>query len=652
MMGSSRAREASSERFRTDSSGKEKRRSTIFSVFSSSSRKSTGGRSTVTTDTSVESSPTLKHFPHNTSSNRESSGSQISASQLQIPFLDESRRLNSSRGSPSLPTSPRCSHPSSPSEYSRHRTHHPTSPTSAPSVPFPPMNTQTKVSPSTRPSQKFLSQMPLSLALKTATVATTLPVVQAAGPQDGAPPSKVRQFLFGSRDKPNAAGPRSYEFGGRSTYVLVHGSILRYHSAFGDDLKNTATPDTTHFLNTSSIVCVTDAVQGFKWVLEIRTWSKGMGIKSPIKKTKSTKNLKDRNVDLTRAPWGVVDGMQAWYLIFETPNLMTEWMTLVRAAVAEIKDREARGEKSPKTPKSSKTPIKSPSKNSKHIKSPRISSPTSSVTESLPSSPSSSRKSFLTNGLSNRSSLIENNSSEEKVSGSPTELDAGIALRRRSRQPSAQDIALTAFRISAYEDDLANFVPPTAAQETVPDIRLPSESGVEHHHPPALTPNLSHYAQKRASIISLQSRLSSLSSGPRSPNVGAISPTSSPQPTGSRRRRTLRRTYSGESSKTTGSWKHLQSLPPPYPPPTGPLPVPPLPNYLTSGFGSDLFAKRDSIMYDQRESTILGISPVFETDTPKTLRDVTPRSSPHVESSATTDSLNSVENMMYSVKVA
>src|SRR5579859_2471925 len=386
-MSSSRAREASSDSLRTDSSGKEKRRSTIFSIFSSSPRKSTGGRFSVTADTFVESSPTLKHFPHNTNDKRESSGSRISASQLQIPFLEESRSSNSSRRSPSVPTSPHRSHPSSPSDYSRHRTHNktPTSPTSAPSVPFPPVNTQTKVSPSTRPSQKFLSQMPLSLALKTATLVTTLPVVQAAGPQDSAPPSKVRQFFLRSKDKPNADGPRSYEFGGRSTYVLVHGSILRYHSAFGDDLKNTATPDSTHFLNASSIACVTDAVQGFKWVLEIRTWSKGMGIKSPIKRTKSTKNLKDRNVDLTRAPWGVVDGLQAWYLIFETPNLMTEWMTLVRAAVAEIKDREARGEKSPKTPKSSRTPIKSPAKTPKHIKSPRISSPTSSVTESLPS---------------------------------------------------------------------------------------------------------------------------------------------------------------------------------------------------------------------------------------------------------------------------
>ena len=225
-------------------------------------------------------------------------------------------------------------------------------------------------------------------------------------------------------------------------------------------------------------------------------------------------------------------------------------------------------------------------------------------------------------------------------------------MRRRSRQPSQQDIALTAFRISAYEEDLADFIPPVSIEAT-PDIRLPPDSGMEHHHPPALTPNLSHYAHKRASIISLQSRLSSLSSGPRSPNTSTASPTSSPTPNHSRRRRTLRRTHSGESSRTTGSWKHLQALPPPHPPPTAPLPVPPMPNYPHSGFSSsDLFGKRDSLVYNQRESMILGISPVFETDTPKTLRDVTPRSSPHIESRSTMESMDGVENVMYSVKVA
>lgn len=651
MMSSSRPREASSESFRTGSAVMEKRRATIFSIFSSS-RKSTGSRSSVTTDSSVENSPTQKYFPHNTKGNRKSSGSQISASHLQIPFLEEPRRPHSNIALSTSSTSPHRSHPSSPSDYSRHRSHHriTASPTSAPSFPFPPMDTQAKVSPTTRPSQKFLSQMPLSLALKTATIATPLPVVKTTA-QDGAPPSKVRNFFFGSKDKPNATGPTTYEFEGRSTYALVHGSILRYRSAFGDDLKTSAIPDSTHFLNTSSIVYVTDAVPGFKWVLEIKTWFKVTGIKSPIKKSKSAKNLKDRNLDLRTAPWGVVDGLQAWYLIFETPNLMTEWMTLVRAAIADIKEREARGEKSPKTPKVLKTPIKSPSKPPTYIRSPRISSPTSSVTESLPSSPSSSKKSFLTTGRSNRSSLlIENNSSEEKIAGSPSNLDAGVALRRRSRQPSQQDIALTAFRISAYEDDLASFVPPVP--ETTPDIRIAPETPTEHYHPPTLTPNLSHYAQKRTSIISLQSRLSSLSSGPRSPNITSLSPTSSPRPTSSRRRRTLRRTHSGESSKTNGSWKYLQSLPPPHPPPTGPLPLPPLPTYTHTGYGGDLFTKRDSLIYDQRESMILGISPVFETDTPKSFMDVTPRSSPHKENSANISNLNGLENTMCTVKVA
>jgi len=46
----------------------------------------------------------------------------------------------------------------------------------------------------------------------------------------------------------------------------------------------------------------------------------------------------------------------------------------------------------------------------------------------------------------------------------------------------------------------------------------------------------------------------------------------------------------------------------------------------------DLFSD-DVVGFSQRESLILGISPVFETDTPKTLQleDSTPRLSPKVE---------------------
>jgi hypothetical protein len=636
------------------SSGREKRMSSIFSMFtSSSSRKSVASnrsnRSSLTIPTSVEPSPTDPHFPHR--DNRQSAGSQISTSQQQIPLVESTRRSQYNKNSPTSP------HPPSPSHHRRNKMA--PSPTSAP---FPSINTQTRICQTTRPSQKFISQMPLSLALRTATIATPLPVIKAADSSQDKETGK-RFGLFKSTPKP-VASPRNYEFDGRSTYALVHGAILRYHSAFGAHPNEQATPDGTHFLNGGSIVCVTDAIQGFKWVLQIRTTSaKGHGLRSPLKVQKSTKNLRDRYIDLTRAPWGIVEGVQTWYLIFETPNLMTEWMALLREEVLDIKDREAKADKSPgKTPKSMRsTPtIKSPSK-SMGVKSPRMSSPTSSVSESLPSSPSSSRKSFLgregmgstRNSIvdilqSKRSSLIENG--DDSRGGSPSNA-LGESVQRR-RQPSQQDIALTAFRISAYEDDLTSFVPPSASEGSTPEVRVTSpssrsESEHSHSHHTALTPNLSHYQHKRASIISLQSRLSSLSSGPRTPNTNGISSSSS-SPSPNRRRRALRRTISGESSNTNSSWKHLQNLPPPHPPPTGPLPIPPSQsNYLaTSNFATDLFSPRESI-YDNRESLILGISPVFETDTPKTLRDMTPRGSPVVEQA--TIGFSGVESMGFKI---
>jgi hypothetical protein len=162
---------------------------------------------------------------------------------------------------------------------------------------------------------------------------------------------------------------------------------------------------------------------------------------------------------------------------------------------------------------------------------------------------------------------------------------------------------------------------------------LKSDAEPAHSAAPP-TPNMSHYANKRASIISLQSRLSSLSSSPRTPRT-TVSPSASPNPP--RHRRTLRRTISGESSRTSTSWKHLQNVPPPHPPPTGPLPTPPSqPNYITRSAltGADLFSSDgESLSYDPRESMILGISPVFEADTPNTLLPATPRSSPRIEPS-------------------
>ena len=48
---------------------------------------------------------------------------------------------------------------------------------------------------------------------------------------------------------------------------------------------------------------------------------------------------------------------------------------------------------------------------------------------------------------------------------------------------------------------------------------------------------------------------------------------------------------------------------------------------------ADLFSGRRVVDIHSRESMILGISPLFEKDTPKTLLDVTPLSSPIVDPS-------------------
>jgi hypothetical protein len=492
--------------------------------------------------------------------------------------------------------------------------------------------------------------MPLSLALKTATLASHLPVVKPANLPPDQQSSTMRRRIFGSRIKPTTS-PSTYELAGRSTFALVHGAILRYHSAFGDDQNGNATPDNTHFLNATSIVCVTDMIPGFKWVLEIKTKSKGHGIRSPMKKSKNSKSLVDRRVDLSKLPWEVVDGLQAWYLVFEGANLMAEWMTLLRGAVADIKEREIKADKSPaKTPKS-KGSAKSPAK----AKSPtQIDSPTSTVTESLPStSPSSSRRSFLRGSVegsfSNRNSLVEPRNSISEVQSTSGRSNSSVPEEGtaipRVRQPSQQDIALTAFRISAFEEDLASFIPPTLTEQqssSTPELHISTISlnstSEQCHSAPSLTPNLSHYSHKRASIISLQSRLSSHSSGLRTPYT-AISPTSSPTP---KPRRTLRRTISGESAKTNTSWKLLQSLPPPHPPPTGPLPIPPQSNYVAKGLNEGLFSR----------DVVMGVSPVLERDTPREVVRRTPRSSPYVGSPPENDVLGSINMLTGSVKTA
>jgi hypothetical protein len=614
----------------------QRKKYSIFSLFSSSpSRKITSARSDMSLS-SPEISPTHASFLKATGR----TGSGSSTYGHQSPSTDgPSRRtgFSSTRKTPPNWT------PTTPISISSPASHHQSislSPTA--SSPFPSIDTKTRVSPTTRPSQKFLLQMPLSLALRTATITTQLPVIQAATSQADNPTGKKYKFLFGATYKPTAS-PNDYELGGRSTFALVHGAILRYHSAFGDDPDVNATPTSTHFLNGSSIVFVTDAVQGFKWVLEIKTWSKGHNMRSPIKRAKSSKDTRDRNVDLTQAPWAVVDGVQAWYMIFETPNLMTEWMTLLRVAIADLKSRDTKSEKGAlKTPKSVKSPSKE--KEPKYVRSSEASSPATSSSESLPSSPSSSRISFIGRSidgfLSKRNSVVDTALDEHSATTAFGRSLQHIAVGEsppppRRRQPSQQDIALTAFRISALEEDLAAFVPP-AVEPPPPEVRvtsnsMKSESDHSHHCGlGSLSPNLSHYSHKRASVISLQSRLSSVSSGLRTPNLTAVSPTSSPAPKGGRRR--LRRTYSGDSQKTTNSWKQHQNAPPPHPPPTGPLPEPPSqPIYIHTSYQADLFSRRpQSDVFDHRESLVLGVSPVFETETPKMISHITPRASPIV----------------------
>lgn len=601
----------------TSAKDKEKM-SSIFSVFSQSlSRKASDARLSFTTASSTEPSPTDVQFPlppsASKTSNRQSGGSQFSTSQLQIPNTE------SRSGPDSFGNSPEISSPTNTSPASRLNKSKPLpKPLISPTASFPSLDTQTRVSPTSIPSQKFLSQMSLSLALRTATIQTQLPVIRPAITAPTPQGSKIKRRFFGGSTKP----PRStneYELVGRSTFALVHGAILRYHSEFGDDINTDAIPNNTHFLNGSSVICVTDAIQGFKWVLEVKTWAKGGLIKSPMKRSKSTQKLVEKNIDLTRLPWGIMDGIQAWYLVFETASSMTEWMITLRATVVSIREKEAKAEKAfPRgTPKTtSRTSSKPLSKEREKTRSPQPNSPTSSLDESLPSSPSSSRTSFAI--LSQRGSVAEEVDSKRLSGGS---LDNSQPRRRRSSQ---QDIAVTAFRISSFEEDLEGFVLP---DQSITERRMPPknpDTESSRSAVPVLTPNFTHYSNKRDSIVSVQSRLSSLSSGPRTPLPHpTVSPTASPgQP---RSRRTVRRTHSGELSNPNNSWKQHQNNPPPYPPPSGPLPIPPpliaQCNYIAA-------AQRGSSVFDQRESLILGISPLFETETPKTFLEATPRTSP------------------------
>ena len=587
--------------------------SSVFSVFSQSlsSRKGsdTGPSFTAATlaDTSVMD-PRFRPLPSVSNIfNRQSNDSHLSISQPQIPSDEPSSRPRSSPAASSAASSWAASHIDKPWHFPK--------PLLSPAT-FPSIDTQTPVSTTSITSQNFLSQMTLSLALRTATIQTPLPVIRPAVTVQGPQSHKIKSRFFGSPTKPPKS-PCEYELAGRSTFALVHGAILRYHSEFGDDINKDATPDNTHFLDGTSIVCVTDAIQGFKWVLEVKTWAKPGLIKSPMKGSKSTQKLVEKSVDLMRLPWGIVDGIQAWYLVFETAISMTEWLTVLRATIVSIRETEPKVERSPSSanPKpTSRSSLNDPIKNSKNPISPQISSPISTLEESLPSSPSRSPQS--SDLLGNRDSIGGDIHSKRLSDASTDETET------RRVQSSLQHIALSAFRISAFEGDLEAFV--SSDQSTAEGGSSPKKSDPQPSHCviPALTPNISHYSDQRASTISLQSRISSLSSGPRTPLTHTtVSPTASGPPP--RPRRALRRTESGESASTNNSWKqHHQNHGPPHPPPTGPLPLPPQMtaqcNYIAAG-------ERESSVFDQLESLILGLSPALDAETPKTFLENAPR---------------------------
>ena len=87
-----------------------------------------------------------------------------------------------------------------------------------------------------------------------------------------------------------------------------------------------------------------------------------------------------------------MDGLQAWYLVFENPHLMTEWMTILRVVVGELKEREVKllNSAASKTSRGQSTPKQSLGEcRTNKIRFPLLSSPMSTTTESLLSSPAS-----------------------------------------------------------------------------------------------------------------------------------------------------------------------------------------------------------------------------------------------------------------------
>ena len=554
------------------SSSTERRMSSVLSMFTSSKKHPTS-KSTLIEASIPESMPIFGC----TEASSKPYASQILTSQLQICHLDSTTQQFDAF----LPPSSR--------PVSR-----------AASISVPQIETKPRISP-TRPSGKFLSQLPLSLALKTSTVTTCLPVLNACEDNRF---SRIRPKLFGSKNRPTT--PPVYELAGRSTFVLVHDVILRYRSNFGDDQDWDAVPDNTHFLNASSIICVTDAIQGFKWVLEVKTWTKGYTIRNPIKLAKGAKSPDDKSGNLSRLSWEVVNGLQVWYMVFEQAYLMAEWMTLLRGVVADIKEHKCKWDRSATNSIKSKPSIMSLANSSKEIKSLEIGYLGASVTESLTSSRSSSRLSLcrgtIQGTLSSGTSPLRTSIDEDAMSKLTTMADRLVTTSFEGVPRSSQeDIAV---RINSHHNHVTSLVAPHLNIST-------SSLGSESEHSYLASTLATNRLDHRSSIASVQSHSSSICSE-RQPTRSALSPTSPSESTNPYIHHALRRTTSGASVKSNASWRHLQSLPPPHPPPTGPLPVPPTQSRPPT--------KRDLLS--------LEIGHVFRNDTPKELYKVPPRSSP------------------------
>jgi hypothetical protein len=345
-----------------------------------------------------------------------------------------------------------------------------------PTTHFPPVETQTQfIPPPTIPFQNFLSQIPLSLALQTSSISTQLPVFKVRNRS-----SKIHRHLFGS----SAESPITFKLSGRSTFALVQAAILRYHSPIGDELDYDAVPDSAHFLNSSSIVFVTDAMPRFQWVLEVRTW-----VTSTPPVTKRTGH--------SDGAWEVHDGVQAWRMVFETAKSMTEWLSHLRTTIEGImKGRQEEGMGLSWVPLSNE-PLRNTLLITTKPGSTTLSSSTTTVTDCVASTPSihprrsfpSSIEEISTHGNSSSDIRLNESSSSSTLSTKMDELHLTIPDELQipeQRRPSQCNISQSAFSINLHDYK-------TCSQ---PDISKRGKSSAQKsiviRYVPPVSPNTTH----------------------------------------------------------------------------------------------------------------------------------------------------------------